>query len=329
MKADNGASGNEPRTSSTRGGVGKEMCITGQQNSDLRTLAYRFAQFEVQPGEHVLLKDGIPLNLGRRAFDVLVVLIEMRLEVVAKEVLLDRVWPGLQVEEHNLAMQVSILRRLVGREKIATVPGRGYRFTAAVTCLDRASAGACSSAPVDRGCALPLNGQGVLVFGAIQWRADERAVLINGQRAKIGSRALDVLDVLVTERHRLVSKQEIMKRVWPGMVVDDNNLHVQISTLRKCLGEHSIATSPGLGYRFTLKLTKVDTSESSSRGFQPNGHPWVANIFHPVQPQGWVTEMITLPPELMTKVRAMVEKARGQWIARMKAGQSTAETSRK
>ena len=50
----------------------------------------------------------------------------------------------------------------------------------------------------------------------------------------------------------MVTKDELLDRVWPGVVVEENNLQVQVSTLRKILGAHAVATIPGRGYRFTL-----------------------------------------------------------------------------
>jgi adenylate cyclase len=70
--------------------------------------------------------------LGARAFDLLVALIEHRDRVVPKRELLDLVWPGLVVEEANLQVQISMLRKQLGAQAIATVPGRGYRFVAPV-----------------------------------------------------------------------------------------------------------------------------------------------------------------------------------------------------
>jgi predicted ATPase/DNA-binding winged helix-turn-helix (wHTH) protein len=93
---------------------------------------YRFGRFEVRPRERQLLVGDEPAPLGARAFDVLMALIERRERVVAKNELLDLVWPGLVVEENNLQVQVSSLRKLVGPQAIATIPGRGYRFTAAL-----------------------------------------------------------------------------------------------------------------------------------------------------------------------------------------------------
>jgi TolB-like protein/Tfp pilus assembly protein PilF len=93
---------------------------------------YRFGRFELKPAAQRLLVDGVPATLGPRAFDVLVALVERAGELVSKEALLERVWPGLVVEENNLQVQVSALRKILGADAIATVPGRGYRFALAL-----------------------------------------------------------------------------------------------------------------------------------------------------------------------------------------------------
>jgi TolB-like protein len=90
--------------------------------------AMRFARFEVRPAERLLLADGVPVGLGARAFDVLMCLLAHRARVVGKDEMLLRAWPGRVVEENNLSVQVSALRKAIGATAIATVPGRGYRF---------------------------------------------------------------------------------------------------------------------------------------------------------------------------------------------------------
>ena len=90
----------------------------------------RFGRFELQPTERRLLVDGESVALGARAFDVLLVLAERAGRLVSKRALMDLVWPGLVVQENNLAAQVSALRKVVGEAVIATIPGRGYRFVA-------------------------------------------------------------------------------------------------------------------------------------------------------------------------------------------------------
>ena len=88
----------------------------------------RFDRFEVSPDSRQLLRDGAPVALGARAFDLLVHLIKHRERVVSKNELMDAVWPGVVVIENNLNAQVAALRKLLGTQAILTVTGRGFRF---------------------------------------------------------------------------------------------------------------------------------------------------------------------------------------------------------
>jgi predicted ATPase/DNA-binding winged helix-turn-helix (wHTH) protein len=93
----------------------------------------RFGRFELRPAERVLLADGAPVALGSRAFDVLVAFVDRPGALVTKDELLATVWQGLVVEENNLQVQVSTLRKVLGPGALATIPGRGYRFNVPVT----------------------------------------------------------------------------------------------------------------------------------------------------------------------------------------------------
>ena len=90
---------------------------------------YHFDRFEVRPAERLLLVDGVPTAVGARAFDLLLCLLAHRDRVISKGEILEIVWPGLVVEENNLSVQVSALRKLLGSHAISTIPGRGYRFS--------------------------------------------------------------------------------------------------------------------------------------------------------------------------------------------------------
>ena len=102
---------------------------------------------ELQPRERRLLVDGAPAALGARAFDLLLALVEQPGTLLTKNQLLERVWPGLVVEENNLAAQISALRKVLGGEVIATIPGRGYRFTARIETAASAAAPVAAPAP--------------------------------------------------------------------------------------------------------------------------------------------------------------------------------------
>jgi DNA-binding winged helix-turn-helix (wHTH) protein len=77
-------------------------------------IAVEFGRFQVLLHRRELLADGRPLELGGRAFDVLMVLIEARGAVVGKGALIQRVWPDQIVEENNLQAQIAALRRVLG-----------------------------------------------------------------------------------------------------------------------------------------------------------------------------------------------------------------------
>ena len=94
---------------------------------------YEFIPYRLVPAQRQLVRDGTPVKLGGRAFDVLVALIERRERTVSKNELMEVVWPNVVVEENNLEVQIVTLRKLLGYAAIATVPGRGYRFTLPVT----------------------------------------------------------------------------------------------------------------------------------------------------------------------------------------------------
>src|SRR5215831_20158439 len=103
-----------------------------------KNLLCEFGPFRLDSAERLLLRDGSPVSLTPKAFETLVALIERRGRLVEKEELLEILWPDSFVEEHNLANNISTLRKALGEVKntvqyIETVPKRGYRFVAAVT----------------------------------------------------------------------------------------------------------------------------------------------------------------------------------------------------
>src|SRR5260221_7784043 len=93
--------------------------------------AIEFGRFRVLPHRRELLAEGRPLDLGGRAFDVLMVLIEASGAVVSKDALMDRVWLDRLVEENSMQAQISALRRAFAADRnlIRTIAGRGYQFT--------------------------------------------------------------------------------------------------------------------------------------------------------------------------------------------------------
>src|SRR6516165_3818418 len=92
-----------------------------------------FGRFRILPHRREVLADGRPIELGGRAFDILMALVEANGSVLGKDELIRRVWPGRIIEEDNLRAQIRALRTALGEpDLIRTVAGRGYQFTGEV-----------------------------------------------------------------------------------------------------------------------------------------------------------------------------------------------------
>jgi adenylate cyclase len=95
-----------------------------------------------------------------------------------------------------------------------------------------------------------------LKFGRIELRRTTRQVLLDGQLVTIGGRAFDLLARLLDEPDEVVTKAQLMDAVWPGRAVIENNLNAQVKALRQALGEKTILTVAGRGYRLGLPSLK-------------------------------------------------------------------------
>lgn len=105
--------------------------------SGTKDQTYEFNNFRLEVGERRLLRDGEPVVLSSKAFDLLTMLVENNGRLIAKEELYAQVWKDQIVEESNLTVQMSAIRRALGERRgeqnyINTVIGSGYRFTADV-----------------------------------------------------------------------------------------------------------------------------------------------------------------------------------------------------
>jgi DNA-binding winged helix-turn-helix (wHTH) protein len=96
---------------------------------------YEFGPFSLDPTERVIFRDGTPVPLTPKVFDTLAYLVRNRGGLLTKDELLKEIWPNTFVEEVNLAVNISALRKVFGEgpqdcRYIATIPGSGYRFVA-------------------------------------------------------------------------------------------------------------------------------------------------------------------------------------------------------
>ena len=99
--------------------------------------AFAFGDFVFVPKERLLLRGWVPVRLTAKAFDLLAILVQRSGHLVSKGELFEEVWPNTTVQETNLTVNISALRKALGggrngSEFIQTVPGSGYRFVAPV-----------------------------------------------------------------------------------------------------------------------------------------------------------------------------------------------------
>ena len=142
----------------------------------------------------------------------------------------------------------------------------------------------------------------VLQFGRFRLEPRRRLLLADGVPVTLSSRAYDILELLVRCHDRILSRDEIVAHVWQGMVVGENNLAVQMSALRRALGEHAggaqlIVNLPGRGYRFVADVT-----------FPPAQVPAVA------EPPA-IVAAAEEPPPPPARARPPVRVRRTGWIA--------------
>src|SRR6266480_3736908 len=114
--------------------------------------SFAFGPFRLVAARHELLAQGVPVAIGQRALDVLLVLVRRHGELVTKDELMAEVWPGVVVEENNIQVHISAVRKVLaaagdGERYLLTVAGRGYRFVAPV---ERAGGGEAKTDPPDR-----------------------------------------------------------------------------------------------------------------------------------------------------------------------------------
>jgi DNA-binding winged helix-turn-helix (wHTH) protein len=104
-------------------------------NNRERALTARFGRFLLDSHRRELLADGVPVPIGGRAIDVLIALVEAGGQIVTKDEIVSRVWPGRFIEDNCLQFQISALRKALApdRDFIKTIHGRGYCFIADIS----------------------------------------------------------------------------------------------------------------------------------------------------------------------------------------------------
>src|ERR1700747_1541398 len=110
--------------------------------------------------------------------------------------------------------------------------------------------------------------EGAISFGPFRLLAGQRLLLEGDKPVRLGSRAFDILTALVERAGEVVGKEELLARAWPPKVVAEANLKIQVSALRRALGDGQgdrryIATVIGRGYNFVASVRQEEPPRSS------------------------------------------------------------------
>src|SRR5262249_28331241 len=131
-----------------------------------------------------------------------------------------------------------------------------------------------NQAPVS-GVAVPdPSSDSAIAFGSFRLFAARQLLLEGDQPLRVGSRALEILKILVEHPGTLVTKDDLIARVWPDTVVEEGSLRVHMAALRRALGEDQsgnryIATVAGRGYRFVAPVSHAPRPQPSARQSAP------------------------------------------------------------
>ncbi|HEX7912396.1 MAG TPA: winged helix-turn-helix domain-containing protein, partial [Paraburkholderia sp.] len=107
----------------------------------------------------------------------------------------------------------------------------------------------------------------MIELGRFQIDLEMRTLQQNGETLPLGSRAFDILAAVALANGRLVTKDELMNTVWPDTIVEENNIQVHLSALRKVLGQDRdlILTVPGRGYQLRQRQKNTSSCEAGAR----------------------------------------------------------------
>jgi len=136
------------------------------------------------------------------------------------------------------------------------------------------------TAPRNRGSRLSATPLTTHTFGAFELSITKRSLRLNGLTLALGGRAFDLLVALVERAGRVVTKDELLDAVWGRVVVEEGNLHVHVSALRKLLGPGAIVTIPGRGYQFSPPRPLVSATEGGAPAAAPTVHAAAPPIPH-------------------------------------------------
>ncbi|HLG81898.1 MAG TPA: winged helix-turn-helix domain-containing protein [Bradyrhizobium sp.] len=120
----------------------------------------------------------------------------------------------------------------------------------------------------------PARSKETIAFGPFELIPSERLLMRNGERIELGARAHDILVTLLSHPNEVISKNDLMAQVWPGVAVEEGSLRFHIAGLRKALGDGKdgaryISTSSGRGYSFVAPISRTSPREAAPAPAEP------------------------------------------------------------
>ncbi|OYU08917.1 MAG: transcriptional regulator [Pseudomonas sp. PGPPP1] len=196
--------------------------------NDLSDQAVQFGPYRIHPRQRLVLEAGRPLRLGRRAVEILLILLEQAGNVVSKQELIARVWPKSVVEDGNLRVHMAALRKALGdgqagQRYIVTVAQRGYSFVAPLSIEPMSLPN--DGAPLGQGHNLPLRrtrmiGRQALIDSLVQQLPERRFITLTGTGG-IGKTtvALRVAELLIGHYRDGIRLLDLTPLSTPSMIL--------------------------------------------------------------------------------------------------------------
>jgi DNA-binding winged helix-turn-helix (wHTH) protein len=137
-------------------------------------------------------------------------------------------------------------------------------------------------------------------FGRFTVRRRPRRLLADGVPVALGARAFGILMALIEADGGLVSKRQLLSRVWPDTLVEESNLRVQIAGLRKALGRDRdfVRTEAGRGYRFCAAIGSDGAAPNLVLAAAATNLPIVSKIAQPVDPSAIALQLARIDEKL-------------------------------
>lgn len=219
------------------------------------SLKYYFEDFCFDTKNELLSKNGALITVAEKNLQILHFLLKNKDKYVKENEIIEAVWKDKNVEEFELIQHISILNQTLGQTAngelvIDNSSKKGYRFKAKVT------------EKITEDSAISNINEGYK-FGEFSLDKQRRMLYQKNQPITPPSKVFETLLYLIENSGRLITKDELMEKVWQDRYVEENNLTQKIFILRRMLGDEKkdhqyIVTVPGEGYIFVAPVTKIE-----------------------------------------------------------------------